>query len=459
MSLRVLVALTFLIVGCIWTLRRPFIGVLMVIMFFHMNLRALGTGLEDIRFQYYSTLVLLISYIINKKQLDETPSPIQLPMKLLFGFVVLCFVTSAWAVVDPVLAFESAVDFAKIVLFSFLMMKIVKTEKELRILMWVILGSIWYSAFMARWGEEWGWISENEIGIATGGTGTHFMIFFPTLILMAIWGSKWEKRAAYFILPFVLDSLTVLPEGSRASFLNMVLTMIAFLLLAPKQVRRKSILPFSIGAAIFIFILAPPGYFDYMRTILEPSQESSAASRTIINQASMQILMEYPHGIGYNNYSLISMHYMPEEVLTEFGTRDAHNSYLKVATEFGVVGFIVWFSTFVATWIYFRRVRKTLKKDQLPSVLQLYAFSLSAGMLGVSLGIATHNYNDLDTLYWLVALSCILYNLQFVRKNQEAAVAVSDTIIPSNVPGQPPTWSSPGERRIEQVDKITKVPD
>ncbi|MDQ7051474.1 MAG: O-antigen ligase family protein [candidate division KSB1 bacterium] len=458
MSLRVLVAVVFLILGCVWTLRRPFIGVLLVILYFHMNLRALGAGLEDIRFQYYATLVLVASYVINKKQLDAIPSPTQLPMKLLFGFLAMCFITSAWAVADSALAFESSVDFAKIVLFSFLMSKIVKTEKELRILIWVILGSIWYAAFMARWGEQWGWISENEIGIATGGTGTHFMIFFPTLILMAIWGSKWEKRAAYFILPFVLDSLTVLPEGSRASFLNLVLTMIAFLFLAPKQVRRKSMLPFAIGAVIFIFVLAPPGYFDYMRTILEPSQESSAASRSIINQASMQILMEYPHGIGYNNYSLISMNYMPEEVLTEFGTRDAHNSYFKVATEFGIVGFLIWMSVFIATWIYFRRVRKTLKKDQLPSYLQLYAFSLSAGLIGVSFGAYTHNYNDLDSFYWLVAMSCILYNLQFISKNKQAAEAPA-AVPPTALPGQAPVPQSGTGKLIGIDDKITDIPD
>ncbi len=413
MSLRLLVALIFLIVGCAWTLRRPFIGLLMVIMFFHFNLRALGAGLEDVRFQYYATMVLALSYFINRKKLEEIPSPTRLPMKLLIGFTAITFATSVWAVEDTGLAFESAVDFAKIVFFSYLIMKIVKTEKELRILIWTILGSIWYAAFMARWGEEWGLISEHEIGIATGGTGTHFMLFFPTLALMAFWGNKWEKRAAYFIMPFVLDALTVLPEGSRASFLNLVLTMLAFFILSPGKVRKKSWVPLSIGAVLFVFVLAPPGYFEYMKTILYPSTESSAASRSIINRASWQILAEYPLGIGYNNYALISMNYLPEEVLTSFGTRDAHNSYLKVATEFGIQGFIVWISTFIAAWVYLRRVRKTIRKDQVPNMVQLFAVSLSAGLIGISLGISTHNYNDLDSLYWIVALSCVLYNLQF----------------------------------------------
>lgn len=432
MSIRLLLALIFLIVGCAWTLRRPFVGLLLVILFFHLNLRALGAGLEEVRFQYYSTIVLVISYFINRNRLEQVPAPTLLPMKLLFAFLAMTFATSTWAVADTTLAFESAVDFGKIVLFSYLIMKIVRSEKELRILIWTILGSIWYAAFMARWGEEWGWISEHEIGIATGGTGTHFMLFFPTLALLAFWGNKWEKLAAYFIMPFVLDALTVLPEGTRASFLNLVLCMGVFVLLAPGMVRRKSLLPLSVGVVLFVFVLAPPGYFEYMKTILNPSMESSAASRDVINEASLQILMEYPMGIGYNNYALISMNYLPEEVLTEFGTRDAHNSFFKVATEFGVVGFVLWISTFVAAWVYFRRVRKTIQKGVVPTFTQLIAVTLTAGLLGIIGGLYTHNYNDLDSLYWVVALSCVVYNLHFRREHMVQFTMKTPEVQPSH---------------------------
>ena len=414
MSIRLFLAVLFLVIGCIWTFRRPFIGVLIIIILFHLNLRVFGTGLEDIRFQYYATIVLLISYVINRKQLEEQQSaPVQLPIKFMFAFLAVCFATSAWAVMDSDLAFESSVDFAKIILFSYLMMKIVRSEKDMQILAWVAIGSVWYTAFMARWGEQWGWISDNEIGIATGGTGTHMMMFFPLILVMTIWGSKWEKIAAYLSIPFILDGLTVLPEGSRSSFLNLITASIAFFLLAPKTMRKRSLLPFVVGAVLFISVLAPPGYFDYMKTILNPSSEGSAASRSTINHASLQIFIEHPMGIGYNNYSTISMNYMPEEVLTDFGTRDAHNSYLKVLIEFGFLGFIFWAAIFISAWFFFRRVRKSIRPDEPPTRIQLYAFAFAAGLIGMTTAIYTHNYNDLDTLYWFASFSCILYNLQF----------------------------------------------
>lgn len=423
MSLRVLVALAFLIAGLIWSVRRPFVGVCLIIAYFHLNLRMFGAGLEEIRFQFLATIVLLISFIINQYKLQEHATPLRAPMYWLFAFTMICFLTSSWAVESIPLAFESAVDFSKIVLFAFLMVKVVQTEKELDILIWFTLACVWYTSFMTRWGVEWDWIDENEAGIATGATGTHVMMFFPLLITLGLTGRNWiEKAVAFAIVPFMLDCMTVLEGGFRSTFLTLLASVAGFLLFAPNKLRLRSLVPFAAGAVIFIYVLAPPGYFEYMKTILDPASESSAASRKAINTASLEILQEYPFGIGYNNYPLISMDYLDEEFLTDEGTRDAHNSYLKVATEFGVLGLALWLITFVSTYLYFRKVRKARPKDQPWNRLQLYAFSLAIGLLGAAPGLYTHSYNDLDTLYWFVALSCILYNIQFREQEaQEAA--------------------------------------
>ena len=426
MSLRVIVAIILLIAGLVWTIRRPFVGICLVIALFHLNLRMFGAGLDEIRFQYIATIVLLVSFIINQYKLKEIETPLRAPMYWLFGFIMVCLLTSAWAVESIPLAFESTIDFAKIVLFAFLMAKIVQTKKELDILIWFTLICVWYTSFMTRWGVEWDWIDEIEAGIATGATGTHILMFFPLLITLGLTGKNWfEKAAAFAIIPFILDCMTVLEGGFRSTVLTLIVCTLGFILFAPRKLRTRSLIPFAVGGILFVYVLAPPGYFEYMKTILDPSTESSAASRDVINTVSFEIIREYPFGIGYNNYPLISMDYLSEEFLTDEGTRDAHNSYLKVATEFGLLGFFVWLTTFVMTYLYFRKVRKSRPRDRAPTRLQLYAFSLAIGLIGITPGIYTHSYNDLDTLYWFVALSCILYNVQFpVSAKEEPAKSV-----------------------------------
>ena len=417
MSLRATLAILLLVIGCFWTIRRPFVGVCLVVIFFHLNLRVLGAGLEEIRFQFVITLVLLISYIFNREELSTKPNVTYPPMRWLFAFLGITFITSVWAAGSPDLAFDSAVDFAKIVLFSWLMLKIVKTEKEVTILMYVMFAGMWYVSFMAQWGVDYGYIDIEEAGVATGGTGAHLMMFMPFMILMALYGSWRERIACMVIIPFVLNFLPNTTSGSRSSLVMLVTSMVFMIIFAPGKMRLKIIGPILASGAVFIFVLTPPQYWEDMASILAPTTESSANSRFIINQATFEIINDYPEGVGYNNYSLISMKYLPEEVLTEEGSRDAHNSYLKVLAEFGFVGFLIWIVTFILAWRDFRQVRKTIHPGEQPSRLQVYALAFELGMLGITVGIYTHSYNDLDTLYWFVAFSGIIRNL-FERQNE-----------------------------------------
>lgn len=419
MSIRAGLALVLLVVACFWTLRRPVIGVCVVIVLFHLNPRIFGAGLQEIRFQFIATITLVLSYLMNRAELLKIDTPARPPMQWTFAFLGMCLLTSIWAKASPSLAFEDTFEFSKIILFSWLMLKVVQTEKDMRIVIWVALTCVWYTSFMARWGVDFGWIKENEIGVATGGTGVHIMMFFPMLVIMAIFGAKWERFAAYFILPFVLDFMPVTPEGLRATFVALCTSMTFFWIFAPNRVRKKSVVPFAVAIVLFVFVLAPPGYWEEMSTILEPSTESSAASRAVINEASWEIFRDYPWGIGYNNYALVSLPYIPDEYLSNLGTRDAHNSYLKVLCEFGAVGFLMWIGAFFLTWRYFRKVRRTMTKDQPPTNLQLYALAFELGLIGISLSIYTHNNNDLDTLYWFVAFSCALFNIHSREKKTD----------------------------------------
>lgn len=443
MSARVLVIVTIFVAMLGWTLRRPFVGVCVVVALFHLNLRVLGTGLEDIRFQFYATLVLMISYFINQETLNRIPSPTYPPMRWLIAFTSMTFITSAWAV-DSGHAFESAFEFSKIIVFSWFMSKIIKTEKELRILLYVIFAGCWYTSFMAQWGVEWNIIDEVEIGVATGGSGTHLMMFLPLMILMVIYGNWKEKLYAGAIIPFVLNFLPNTESGSRSTFLTLITVSVMLLLFLPGRMRLKALPPMIIGGLLFIFVLTPPGYFEYMMTILDPSSESSAASRALINEASFKIIQEYPLGIGYDNYPIVSMKYLPDEALTDLGTRDAHNSFLKITCEFGIIGFIFWVMTALMTWRFFRKVRRTLKSGGArPTTLQLSAMSFEIGLISIFPGLWTHNYNQLDSLYWMVALSGVLYTLQ-QRQTPEAEPAQSTKPpLPAKAPGVLPPPKKP----------------
>ena len=226
-----------------WTLRRPFVGVCLVVALFHLNLRVLGTGLEDIRFQFYATLVLIISYFINQETLNREPSQMRSPMRWLIAFTSMTFITSAWAVADSQHAFDSAFEFSKIIVFSWFITRIIKTEKELRILLYVIIAGCWYTSFMAQWGVLWDIIDAVEIGVATGGTGTHLMMFLPLMILLVIYGNWKEKLYAGGVIPFVLNFLPNTESGSRSAFLTLIVVGVMLLVFLPGTMRLARAMP------------------------------------------------------------------------------------------------------------------------------------------------------------------------------------------------------------------------
>ena len=426
MSLRAAISLVFLIGICIWTIRRPLIGVLANIVLFHINPRAFGAGMEDIRFQFFASILLLASFFINIQKInDENKNKLTPAFYILIAYNVYMYITCSWAVYSPFYALWQTFDFSKIVLFTYLMVKIVKTDDDFHLLIWTILISCFYVGFMGRWGVEFDWIDEDGMGIATGGAGPHLMMFFPQLVLFAVYGSKKEKMAAYFIMPFVLDYLTVTDDMKRASFVTLMASMGLFVVFTPMRTLIRSFWPMAVGALLFIFVLAPPGYFDYMSTIADPTEESSANSRFVINAASREMLADYPLGVGKGHYSPMSPQYVPESRLEgKTGMRDSHNTYYKVLCEIGIPGFILWLSVFALTWLAFRKIRVAAKKKkQAMTYLEMHTFGFEAAILGIVLPLYTHNMQDLDTLYWFVGFGVIVTNLY--RKNPQGMIVAS----------------------------------
>ena len=121
-----------------------------------------------------------------------------------------------------------------------------------------------------------------------------------------------------------------------------------------------------------------------MQTIEAPTQESSANSRFLIANASLQILADYPMGVGYRNYPDVSPRYLSADLLTG-GKRSAHNSFFSVACETGYLGFLAWISAFVGTIWYCRRIRKTADFRRLSRV-EIYAMGIEIGLYGWLLG-------------------------------------------------------------------------
>ena len=159
---------------------------------------------------------------------------------------------------------------------------------------------------------------------------------------------------------YAIFAVAILTTLSRASLIIMLIQFIFYFYSVNKNKTIFVLKFFSILVIIVpVFVLLKPDFIvDRMATLLPMLSgntgqlENSSAERLDLIFAGIKMFLDYPIlGLGFGNFQLYTEFYMdffPRKVF-------AHNSYLTILTELGIVGFIVWF---IPLCILFIRVNK-----------------------------------------------------------------------------------------------------
>jgi probable O-glycosylation ligase (exosortase A-associated) len=112
--------------------------------------------------------------------------------------------------------------------------------------------------------------------------------------------------------------------------------------------KRKGLGLVAIGAAVaIVLVLAPPGYFQRMQTIQNYEEDNSARARLQAWGAATKMAIDFPLGVGANNFgSAYGRYYIPAgdaNTLTWAAGRwlSAHSVYFRLLGEYGIFG-VVW---------------------------------------------------------------------------------------------------------------------
>jgi O-antigen ligase len=141
---------------------------------------------------------------------------------------------------------------------------------------------------------------------------------------------------------------------SRGGFL--ALLAVGFLILFRSPVSRATKTGI-IALVLIVFVsLAGGHYWDRMLTMWSPQGEydETAGGRTTVWKTGLRILVTHPWGVGIDNFETA-------EGLSHGGLgawNAAHNSFLQLAVDLGVVGFIVFIALIAVTVKDLRRIQK-----------------------------------------------------------------------------------------------------
>lgn len=252
-----------------------------------------------------------------------------------------------------------------------------------------------------------------------------------TLLAIPFTANRWVR---WLLLVNTLGiASSIARSGSRGAFLGILFFGIGLLVLA-----RTVSVPKRIGivfAAIAALVLtAPPGYWEQMQTLVNPSQDynmSSKDGRKELAKRGVGYMMTYPaFGLGINNFAKAECTISPKakEHVTGTGLRctPPHNTWVQAGAETGFPGLVIFCALVlggIGAMLGLRRrlPRTWVRGDQEQRFLYNATGYLALSLLGFAVTCTFLTFAWTDPVYILAALMAGVYRAADDRLARDAA--------------------------------------
>lgn len=363
----------------------------------------------------YSSLTTLVSSLIRKKDSPDA-SLIKMPQMKWLALSILNMLFVSLFAANPVTHKASVIEYFKIVILYLLIIKVVDTKKKYKLFIWMQLWGNFYLGYRAKTvGRTIQGRLEGIGGPRTNTSNTlssHILLFFPILGNLILLGNKWEKISGIVALPLIGNMFVQC--NSRGAFLGAVASLIIALFMAHKKVRMK-----MIGGILICGIIGYAIAFERVASRLETvesyEEDASAMGRVEAWIGAIEMLQKYPLGTGGGGFKYYSPEYIPEVVAAHGGQRrSVHNTYLEIATNFGIQGLFLFMAMICHTLYELLQIRKRASLNG-----DVFYFTESTaigiGLIGFLVSAIFGVRVYAENMYWYLALSTALSNIQKIE--------------------------------------------
>jgi len=380
--------------------------------------------LPDIRWSYTTALVLLVSLFIHKDKLSKIKVS---SFYLVFAFALLTYITIYTGVISQPEGERWAEKLLTYCVIAIIIIKSISEEKQYRIF---ILAIIFFAANLSLkaylYGER---INGRLEGIgpsdANGSNlfGLLLVGIVPFVIPFILRGKLYEKIICLVSLPFILNAFILC--NSRGSFVALTLSVIVFLVFVADYQIRKTIIVLAICVIPGFLYIADDAFVNRLSTLIgiESSVGDGAelanisTGRTEIWSYGIEMAKDYPLGAGPNGFKNLAHRYMPDDVLTlhpvrGYGVRGAHNTYLQVLVEQGILGLLIYLMICAQSLkLIYKGIN--FSKDNLFWKYNFLALGIS--FLSVMAGGMFASRIYYEFFWWQIAIIIVAYS--FVKPN------------------------------------------
>jgi O-antigen ligase len=314
-------------------------------------------------------------------------------------------------------------EYSKVLLFGFLVLLGIRHSRDLYKMVWSFVVASGFLAYLSLFvyrmrgtkGDAFVRIQSgysydsNDIGVVA--------IVGLAMALLTFQVAKSKGKLVSLIIMACLG-MTIARTGSRGAFVALVAVGGAIVVLL-RNVSLDKRLGFVVVTMFGLAIAAPPGYWDKMITVFEPTADynwTSDTGRKEVFMRGMGYMVRNPlTGLGINNFGRaegqLSSRAAERELdpsLAGVKWSAAHNSFLQAASEMGVPGLILFSMLVFGSIVQCMRIRRRMpvhwfKGDDEERFLYYTSVYLPVALIGFAVGGFFVSFAYLDLVYVLAA--------------------------------------------------------
>ncbi len=395
--------------------------------FFNPSTKWWGALIPNISFSFYIVLTLLIITAFSWGKLKENKLG-KIPQ---FWFLYLMIAN--YAAVSLIAVFPeshmTALDYlATVTVLITVVYKLVKTEKELNLILW---GYIIFAGYLGYYISQIGRTSSGRFqgaGMvdAPDGNGVAAAIA-PTLVLCLYYfwiDKKLINRIGIAIIgAFLANALVQL--GSRGAFLGVGASVGMFfyaMYFSKKRMKNQRL------SVVFLLMFGGVGAITVTDDIFwsritsmatqvesDATEKETGATRFIFWKGAWEMAKDYPFGQGSRSFLFYSPIYIPSEVDTgKKRNRAVHSTWFEALTEIGYLGLISLIGVIYYSLSTTKKAAKRLKeKGDLKQYFKVVAIRCSLICFIVSMTFLNRLRGEI--LYWCILYCAIAYNIYYLK--------------------------------------------
>lgn len=405
----------FVLIGCIYTLKRPYVGVLLWSWLSYMNPHRLCYGFAlNMPFAQITAIVLMISMILSKEKM-KVPLNLIIFVWILFIFLMGLTTFFAYFPDDAALQFIQVI---KIQIVVFLTMMLVTDIDKLNKLIWVIVLSIGYYSVKGGlftlltgggyrvWGPGGTFIEDNN------GLAVAVLMIVPLMVyLYQTNEKKWIKQGLLAAIVFSL--FTILGTQSRGALIAIVAVGIFYWTKSRAKLGSGILI---VILAVLLFSFMPESWHQRMGTINDYKADGSAMGRINAWYYAFNAANHHLLGMGFESWSPQTFAlYAPNP----YDVHAAHSIYFTVLGDHGWIGLIIYLFFYFLVWLKLMNIiKQTIKVDEFKHYNSL-AKMLQVGYIAYFVGGAFLSLSYFDLPWHYAAIVVVLNNMLIAQKLPE----------------------------------------